>query len=109
MSEVMVVVLSRAKPGRGDDAEAAFRALAEVTHDEEGCLLFALHRVPAEPDRLVLIERWTSREALDAHLAAPHLVAFREGSVDLWAHPAEILLVEPAPAGDPAKGRLGGG
>jgi len=107
MPEVIVVVLSRAKPGRGDEGEAAYRALAEATHEEEGCILFAVHRVPADPDRLVLIERWTSREALDAHLAAPHLVAFREGSVDLWAHPAEVLIVEPATAGDPVKGRLG--
>jgi quinol monooxygenase YgiN len=108
MPEVTVLVLARAKPGRGDEGVAAYRALAAATHEEEGCLLFAVHRVPADPDRIVLIERWESRERLDAHLAAPHLVAFREGSVDVWAHPAGVLFLEPVDAGDPSKARIGG-
>ena len=106
MSEVRVVVLARAKPGRGDEAAAAFHEVAVPTHAEEGCIVFALHRVAGDADRMVLIERWASREALDQHLATPHLIAFREDSHDLWAEPMEILIVEPLPAGDPVKGSL---
>lgn len=108
MSEVTVVVLFAAKPGRGDEAEAAVRQVSGPTHAEEGCRLYAAHRVAADPDRLVLVERWVDREALDAHLAAPHLAAFREASAELWARPPEVLIVEPIVAGDPAKGSLAG-
>ena len=106
MSEVNVVVLARAKPGRGDEAAAAFQEVAVPTHAEEGCIVYALHRVANDPERLVLVERWASREALDQHLATPHLTAFREDSHDLWAEPMEILIVDPLLAGDPVKGSL---
>jgi quinol monooxygenase YgiN len=108
MPEVVVVVLSRAVPGRVEDGLAAFSALAEVTHTEEGCLLYALHREPADPDRIVLVERWASREALDEHLGSPHLLAFRSDSHDIWAEPPLIMLLDPVPAGDPAKGLISG-
>jgi quinol monooxygenase YgiN len=108
MSEVTVIVLARAKPGRGDEAEAAFREVTDPTHAEEGCILYALHRVGSAPDRLVLVERWASRKALDEHLASDHLVAFRASSADIWAEPMEILLVDPVGAGDPVKGSLAG-
>ena len=108
MSEVTVVVLFAAKPGRGDEAEAAVREASGPTHAEEGCILYAAHRVAGDPDRLVLVERWVDREALDGHLSSPHLAAFRDASADLWASPPEVLMVEPIGAGDPAKGSLAG-
>lgn len=109
MSEVVVVVLSRAKPGRTEEGLAAYAALAATTHGEDGCLAFALHRDPADAERIVLIERWVTREALDAHLRMPHLAEFRRASADLWAEPATILVLDPVASGDPAKGLLSGG
>lgn len=108
MSEVVVVVLSRAKPGRAQEGLAAYAELAAATHAEEGCTAFALHRDPADAERIVLVERWASREALDAHLGTPHIAAFRARHGDLWAEPATILVLDPVPSGDPAKGVLSG-
>ena len=109
MSEVVVVVLSRAVPGKVDEGLAAFSEVAVPTHAEEGCLAYALHRDPSDPDRIVLIERWASLEALHEHLEAPHLQAFRRDSADLWAEPAVVMVLDPVAAGDPAKGLLSGG
>ncbi len=109
MSEVVVVVLSRTLPGRVEDGLAAFAEVTVPTHAEEGCLAYALHRDPADADRIVLIERWASRAALDEHLATPHLLAFRESSAGVWAEPAVIMVLDPVAAGDPAKGLLSGG
>jgi quinol monooxygenase YgiN len=108
MSEVVVVVLGRAKPGRGDEAVAAFQDVAVPTLAVVGCIACAVLRVAGDPDRIVLVERWASREALDEHLTTPHLVGFRESSHDLWAEPMEILLVDPVEAADAGKGYLGG-
>lgn len=104
MSEVVVVVLARAVSGRGADALAAFADLAAITHTEEGCRLFALHRDPSDADRVVLVERWTNREALDAHLATPHLRDFRRDTAELWAEPTTIMVLDPVASGDPVKG-----
>jgi quinol monooxygenase YgiN len=110
MPEVVVVVHFHASEGRGADALAALGDLSVPTHAEEGCAAFALHTAAGDPDHIVLIERWASREALDQHLATEHLAAFRSGGEDLWAGPAEITVLDPAPApaGDPAKASLAG-
>jgi quinol monooxygenase YgiN len=109
MSEVVVVVIAQAKPGQGDAALAAFAEVAVPTHAEEGCIRYALHRSASDQDQIVLVERWASRQALDDHLASPHLTEFRQGSADLWAGPPTILVTTPLPAGDPIKGTLAGG
>ena len=109
MSEVVVVVVAQAKPGRGDDALAAFGEVSAPTHAEEGCVAYALHRALSDPDQIVLVERWASREALDEHLASEHLARFRADGADLWAAPMQIIVTGPAPAGDPVKGALAGG
>ena len=108
MSEVVVVVLCRTTPGRVEDGLAAFAKVAVPTHAEEGCLAYALHREPADPDRIVLVERWASRAALDEHLATPHLQAFRRDSADIWAEPMIISVLAPVASGDTAKGLLSG-
>lgn len=108
MSEVVVVVVAQAKPGRGEDALAAFGEVSVPTHAEAGCVAYALHRAVSDPDQIVLVERWASREALDEHLASEHLARFRSGHADLWAAPMQIVVTTPAPAGDPAKGSLAG-
>ena len=106
MSEVVVVVLARAKPGRVEEGVAAFGSVAGPTHAEEGCIAFALHRAASDPDLLVLVERWASREALDAHLASEHLARFRTEGADLWAEPFQVVVTTPEPVGDPSKGSL---
>jgi quinol monooxygenase YgiN len=110
MPEVVVVVHFRAQRGRGSDGLAALGELSVATHAEEGCLLFALHTAADDADHIVLIERWASRAALDEHLTKEHLAAFRAGSADIWSGPAEITVLDaaPAPAGDPAKASLAG-
>lgn len=106
MPEVMVVVRARASTGRGGELLDMFGELATATHAEEGCNLYALHRAQDDHDVIVLVERWASREALDEHLASPHMAAFRRDSVELFAEPTQVTIAEAVPAGDPAKGLL---
>ena len=75
MSEVVVVGSFKAQPGKEDEGLEAFKALVEPTHAEDGCILYALHQGSDDPARLTFIERWASREALDAHLKTPHVAA----------------------------------
>ena len=58
-------------------AEQLLRGLIEPTHAEAGCLAYALHRGSDDPQRFVLVERWASREDLDAHGVADHMEASR--------------------------------
>ncbi len=108
MGEVVVVAIMTAKDGQRDELEAVAREVViPPTHEEEGCIRFALHRDVRDPNRLALIERWASSEALEKHLGQPHLAEFREKAGPLNAAPPDILVLEGVAAGDAVKGILG--
>ena len=69
MSEVVVVGSFKAEPGKEAEALQAFKDLVGPTHAEDGCIMYALHQGADDPSQLAFIERWASREALNAHLA----------------------------------------
>jgi quinol monooxygenase YgiN len=106
MPEVVVTGLFKINPGKEDEALEAFKALVQPTHDEDGCILYALHRGVDDPARLTFIERWESREQFDAHLASDHVSALLQRSDELWGENGEIIAYEAVAAGEPKKGSL---
>ena len=108
MSEITVLVNARAKPGRGPELLDMYGELAAATHGEEGCLAFTLHRGLEDHDVIALVERLLRRPALDAHLQSSHVTAFRRDAGELADGPSTIVIAQPVPAGDPAKGLLSG-
>ena len=106
MSEVVVVGSFRAQPGKEAEAVEAFKALVEPTHREEGCILYALHQGTDDPRRLAFVERWASRELLDAHLASAHVKKALERVEELFGDSADIAVYEPLPGGERKKGSL---
>jgi quinol monooxygenase YgiN len=106
MAEVVVVGSFTAREGKEAEAEDAFRALLEPTHAEDGCILYALHRGAEDPRRLTFIERWASREALEAHLGTPHIQGALERAEELFGDSGEITVYEALPGGETRKGSL---
>ena len=47
-----------------------------------------------EPDTVVLIEKWTSLDALRSHLASPHMAAYREKTKEMVANVSLKVLQE---------------
>ena len=105
MPEVVVVGAFTAKPGQEPAAAQAMQALIAPTHEEDGCILYSLHRGVDDPARLTFIERWSSREALDAHLASDHVQAALARIPDLF-DANDITVFQPLPGGQPTKGSL---
>ncbi len=106
MAEVVVVGAFTARPGLEREAEEAFRALLEPTHAEDGCILYALHRGADDPRRLAFIERWASREALEAHLGSTHIEEILARAEELFGDSGEIVVYEALPGGETDKGSL---
>jgi quinol monooxygenase YgiN len=77
---IIVIATLIAQPGSGETILPAARICIEKTRAEDGCLAYDLHRSVTEPDRLVFIERWGTREALTAHSKQPHLKDWRDAS-----------------------------
>ncbi|MDQ5895542.1 MAG: hypothetical protein QG596_1803 [Actinomycetota bacterium] len=106
MSEIVVVAMLKVKEGKVDEAISGFRPVIEQTHGEEGCISYALHRDNADPDNLVLVERWRSQTDLDAHFTQPHLAALGSLASEVLSEPPRTIFCSALPVGDPAKGVL---
>ena len=71
-----VIASMRAKPGKEQALREALEALIAPTSQEDGYVNYDLHQGVEDPAVFFFYENWTSGEALDAHLAAPHLEKF---------------------------------
>jgi quinol monooxygenase YgiN len=106
MSEIVVVGAFTANPGKEDDLREAFEALVAPTHAEDGCILYALHQGSDDPARLAFIERWASRDALDAHLESDHIKDVLTRADELWGENGDITVYEAVPGGEERKGSI---
>ena len=73
---IYVVATFTIQPGTLEPFVDAAHPAIEATRRESGCVLYDLHASVTDPERVVFVEQWESREALDAHFASPHLAAF---------------------------------
>ena len=63
-------------PEHRDAALAAIGECVAATRAEPANLDYRMSPDLDDPNRLNILERWESQEALDAHLAAPHMATF---------------------------------
>ena len=80
---IRLVLTLTATAGKGAELAAAFRTRCEEVMKEPGCEQFEAFQSVVDPDRVILLERWTNQATLDAHARlsatlpplAPHLRA----------------------------------
>jgi quinol monooxygenase YgiN len=100
---ISVIATIQTKPGKLDEFIAAFQALVPEVLAEEGCIEYfpatdidsrIEAQSPVRPDCLTVLEKWESSATLAAHLAAPHMSAFREHTSQL-VEDLTIHVVQP--------------
>lgn len=79
------------------------QAIARV-HTEEGCELYALHE--GGDGRLVMVEKWASRAALEAHLGQPAFAEMGRQLRPMCRQPTDVQVLTPHPAGTARQGTL---
>jgi quinol monooxygenase YgiN len=101
---IHVIALITAHPGKRSEVLDAIRDNTPAVLAEPGCLEYRVLVDAAEPapawasfgpDTLVIVERWTSREALRAHAVAPHMQVYAAKVKELLASRA-IYVLDPA-------------
>jgi quinol monooxygenase YgiN len=100
---VVVVATITPRPEYRDEVIAAFTETVPQVHTEDGCELYALHQAE---DRLIMVEKWASREALATHSKGAALAAMNPKLAGKLTGRPEVVVVEAVPAGDAAKGAL---
>ena len=101
---IHVLAVITAKPGQRERILEAFRDNAAAVRAEAGCLAYEAVVDVANPapgfaqfgaDSFVVVERWASLEALQAHAVAPHMKAYA-GKVKEFTASRAIHVLEPA-------------
>lgn len=106
MDQLLVVVHMLFAKGKTEEAIEALTPAAELSQQEPGCIKFAVHRDVDDPDVLLVIEQWESREAYDSHLKQSHLQELNETMVPLFAGVPRISVSTSLGIGDETKGNL---
>lgn len=84
---VHVIATITVKSGQRRAFVEAFKQLVPTVSAEEGCLAYGPNidvpsgidrQAPPDDNAVIVIEQWQSVAHLEAHLAAPHMLAFRE-------------------------------
>ena len=104
MSAVIVVATAFPTPEHRAEVIAAFEAAIAQVHDEEpGCELYALHE---GPDRLVMIEKYASEDAVTDHRKGAGLAGLAAALKGKLSAPLDVQILAPHPAGAQSKGAL---
>ena len=100
---IHVIASISIKPGNVPDFLTAFKAIVPTVLAEDGCVQYTPTvdvdiNVPAQQldeSIVTIVEKWESVAALQAHLVAPHMEAYRETVKDLVVS-ASLKVLEDA-------------
>ncbi|OGA28093.1 MAG: hypothetical protein A3I01_18120 [Betaproteobacteria bacterium RIFCSPLOWO2_02_FULL_65_24] len=65
---IRLIVTFQLLPGKGKQYAEAFAPIVRETRREPGCEQYELFASTQDPDKVVLIERWSDQAALDTHM-----------------------------------------
>jgi quinol monooxygenase YgiN len=101
---IYVVATVTVHPNRREAFLAEVRKVCPEVSAEHGCLEYSPaidvqtghpRQVALRPNVVTIVERWVDAEALKAHAAAPHMLAFRTRCADMVAA-TDLQVLEPA-------------
>lgn len=101
MSIVHVLAVITAKPGQREEVLVLFNANVPAVLAEDGCIAYEA-TIDAEnagaiqakfgSDTFVVVEKWASMDALNAHAASSHMKAYGARTRDMLADRAIHIL-----------------
>jgi quinol monooxygenase YgiN len=101
---IHVIAIITTKPGQRSAVLQLFQANVPAVLAERGCIAYEAtidaapglsFQTPFGPDAFVVVEKWESPEALQAHLASPHMATYGAKVRDMIAQRA-IHVLSPA-------------
>lgn len=102
---LVVVAVLQGEPGMGRQIIENFREVSPLVHEERGCELYAAH-LEQGGDTVVMVERWSSREDLDAHASGAPLARLTELNEGVLVKPYDVWLLDNVPLGLGGKGTI---
>lgn len=69
---IRVVANFHLKKENVEEAIKLAKEMVEATRKEEGCVQYDLAQSPESPEKIVILEAWETKEAIDTHSASEH-------------------------------------
>jgi len=91
---VSVIAKVPVKAGKVDEFLAVLKELTASVAQEPGAVLYTANRAKADPNTIVIKERYKDQAALDAHSSAPYLKAFFAKMPEFLAGKPEVTVME---------------
>jgi quinol monooxygenase YgiN len=82
------------KEGKVDEVIEMFRGLIANVRKEEGTLFYTVNRDSADPNTLVVMERYRDKDARRAHSKTPYLIEFFQKVGPLLEGNPEIAVLD---------------
>jgi len=101
---IHVLATIELQPGTRDQFLAEFHKVMPAVHAEAGCIEYGptidavtpiTQQQPLGANVALIVEKWDSVEALQAHLVAPHMTAYRERVKPFIAN-VRLQILQPA-------------
>lgn len=96
----MVIIVTGSVQARPEALDEVLRVSLEHvlrSRTEPGCLFHSVHRDVEDPNRVLFLEHWTDRAALDAHFRVPASGDFVKVLGALAATPPTIDIYDSKP------------
>jgi quinol monooxygenase YgiN len=91
---ITLVAVLRAAEGRSDDIIAEFKKLVPKVRQDPGTIAYVIHRATDDPTKLMVYEKYESREALEYHGQTEHFKEFGRATRGMFAGRPEITFYE---------------
>lgn len=89
--EVSLLVFIEVQAGKAQSQIEAFKSLSPLVLLEDGCLQYELKRVVGSAISFIIIEKWSSKEALAAHEISSHMIEADSRNKSFRAKPATVI------------------
>ena len=81
-------------PEKLSEARAAYADLIAATKKESGCIYYDLV-ADESSDKWLMIEKWESKQAWDAHMLAPHVAHINDMEAEITRAPTKLNFYNP--------------
>lgn len=102
MSTQVVVARLEGLTGRADELRALLTDRARAVREEPGCIAYEVAAVLDEPAVFLIVQTWSSGQALRSHFASAEHASYQHAVDELLANPSHVVIHDVASTTHPS-------
>lgn len=91
---IVITAAFKAKAGQEKALEEVLKSIIPDVQNEEGTVMYTIHRSAADPGQFLFYEKYKDQDALNFHSTTPYFKAFGAKMKDLLEGKPQIAIYE---------------